>query len=60
LAHSNLLQLVSHHDTDSVKDLGMFCRNKMPGVCRPPVYTFSAIIQVVPRLGNVEPDPDTN
>jgi len=26
---SNLLQLVSHHGTDSVRDLGLLCRNKM-------------------------------
>jgi len=29
LAHPNLLQLVSHHGTDSVRDLGLLCRNKM-------------------------------
>jgi len=27
--HANLLQLVSHHGTDSVRDLGLLCRNKM-------------------------------
>jgi len=31
LAHANLLQLVSHRGTDSVRDLGLLCRNKMPG-----------------------------
>ena len=29
LAHANLLQLVSHRGTDSVRDLGLPCRNKM-------------------------------
>ena len=27
--YANLCQLVSHHDTDSVRDLGLLCRNKM-------------------------------
>jgi len=29
MAHSNLLQLVSHHGTDSVRDLGLLCHNNM-------------------------------
>ena len=29
LANTNLLQLASHHGTDSVKDLGLLFRNKM-------------------------------
>jgi len=29
LAQANLLQLVSHHGTDSGRDLGLLCRNKM-------------------------------
>jgi len=29
MAHANLLQLVCHHGTDSVRDLGFLCRNKM-------------------------------
>ena len=29
LAHASLFQLVSHHGTDSVRDLGLLCRNKM-------------------------------
>jgi len=29
LKHVNLLQLVSHHDTDSVRELGLLCCNKM-------------------------------
>jgi len=29
LAHANLLQLVRHHGTDSVRDLGLLCRSKM-------------------------------
>jgi len=29
LAHANLVQLVTHHATDSVRDLGLLCRNKM-------------------------------
>jgi len=30
LAHASLLQLVSHRGTDSVRDVGLLCRNKMP------------------------------
>jgi len=29
LPHANLLQLVGHHGTESVRDLGLLCRNKM-------------------------------
>jgi len=29
LAHANLLQLVSHHGTDSGRDLGLLCSTKM-------------------------------
>jgi len=29
LPHANLLQLVSHHGTDLVRDLCLLCRNKM-------------------------------
>jgi len=29
LTHVNILQLVSHHGTDSVRDLGLLCRSKM-------------------------------
>jgi len=25
LAHANLLQLINHHGTDSVRDLGLLC-----------------------------------
>ena len=28
--HANLLQLISHHGTDSVRDLGLFHRKKIP------------------------------
>jgi len=29
LAYANLLQVVTHHGTDLVKDLGLLCRNKI-------------------------------
>jgi len=29
LANVNLLQLVTHHGTDSLRDLGLLCHNKM-------------------------------
>jgi len=29
LANANLLQLVNHHGTDSVTDIGLLCRNKI-------------------------------
>jgi len=29
LAHANLLQLVTHHDTDAVRDMGLLCCNNV-------------------------------
>ena len=51
LAHANLLQLVSHRDTDSVRDMGLLCCNKMLRPLRIMVFNGTRsvfLVSVVP------------